>query len=209
MAAKPGRIIAAAGTNGAGKSSIVGPLIRAAGGAYYNPDEYTQELAGCGIPLEHANALAWRKGYDALQRAIDQNLNFAFETTLGGSSITLELLRALAISRRVTILYIGLASPELHIQRVAERVAGGGHDIPSEKIRERFESSRAKLLKFIGTRAEIRVWDNSYQTADGSPAPVEIFRMHNRRLIIPKGRAVTKTASWAQPLVAKALSTVR
>ena len=209
MSAKSGRIIAAAGTNGAGKSSIVGPLIRAAGGAYYNPDEYTRELVAIGVPLDQANALAWRKGYDGLQRAIDENLNFAFETTLGGSSITVELLRALAVGRRVTILYVGLASPELHIQRVAERVARGGHDIPEEKIRERFDSSRANLLRFIGTRAEIRAWDNSHQTADGSAAPVEIFRVQNRKVLIPKGRQVSQTAGWAQPLVAKALSVVK
>lgn len=207
MSAKTGRIIAAGGANGAGKSSIVGPLIRAAGGAYYNPDEYTRELVASKLPLQRANALAWQKGYDALQRAIDGNLNFAFETTLGGGSITSELLRALAVGRHVAILYVGLASPELHIQRVAERVARGGHDIPEDKIRERFDNSRANLLKFIGTRAEIRVWDNSRQTADGSPAPVEIFRVQNRKLLIP-GEA-SQTAGWAQPLVAKALSVIR
>jgi predicted ABC-type ATPase len=209
LSAKAGRIIAAAGTNGAGKSTIVGPLIRAAGGGYFNPDEHTRELAAIGVPLEQANALAWRKGYDALQRAIDESLNFAFETTLGGSSITVELLRALAVGRRVTILYVGLASPELHIQRVAERVARGGHDIPEEKIRERFDNSRANLLKFIGTRAEIRVWDNSRQTTDGSAAPVEVFRVQNRKVLIPKGSQVSQTAAWAQPLLAKAFSVAK
>jgi predicted ABC-type ATPase len=209
LSVKAGRIIAAAGTNGAGKSTIVGPLIRTLGGAYYNPDEYTHELAAVGVPREQANALAWRQGYDALQRAIDENLNFAFETTLGGSSITVELLRALAIGRPVTILYVGLGSPELHIRRVAERVARGGHDIPEVKIRERFDNSRANLLKFIGTRVEIRVWDNSRQTADGSAAPVEIFRVQNRKVLIPKGGQVSQTANWAQPLVAKALSVVK
>jgi predicted ABC-type ATPase len=206
LAAKVGRIIAAAGTNGAGKSTIVGSLVRAAGGAYYNPDEFTQTLARQGVPLDQANAAAWRKGYDALQQAIDLNLNFAFETTLGGSSITIELLRALAIGRRVTILYIGLASPELHIQRVAERVARGGHDIPAEKIRQRFDNSRANLLKFIGTRAEIRVWDNSHQTPDGSPAPMEVFRVENRKLLIPKRADISQTVGWAQPLIANSIS---
>ncbi len=209
MSAKPGHILVAAGPNGAGKSSIVAPLVRAAGGLYFNPDEYTRDLVAIGLPLDQANVLAWRKGYDGLQRAIDQNQNFAFETTLGGASITIELLRALALGRRVTLLYVGLASPELHVQRVAERVARGGHDIPEAKIRERFDNSRANLLKFIGTRAEIRVWDNSHQTADGKPAPVEVFRIQNRKLLIPRGDEVAQTVSWAQPLVAKALAIAR
>ena len=154
-------------------------------------------------------ALAWSKGYDALQSAIDENFNFAFETTLGGSSITVELLRALAVGRRVTILYIGLESPELHIQRVAERVARAGHNIPQEKIRERFDSSRAKLLRFIGTRAQIRVCDNSHQTADRSAAPAELFRVQKRKALIPKGAEISQIAGWAQALVAKALSVVK
>jgi predicted ABC-type ATPase len=209
LAAKAGRIIVAAGTNGAGKSSIVGPLIRVNGGSYYNPDEHTRELVKAGLPLQEANAQAWCIGYDALQHAVDRGVNFAFETTLGGDSITMELLRALAVGRRVVMLYVGLATVDLHIQRVAERVIRGGHGIPEDKIRQRFDSSRANLLKFIGTRAEIRVWDNSHQTADGSPAPCEIFRVQNRKLIIPRNGDVSKTAGWAQPLVAKALSLMR
>lgn len=209
MAAKTGRIIVAAGTNGAGKSSIVGPLIRAQGGDYYNPDEQTQGLVGIGLSLEQANARAWRLGYETLQRSIDQSLNFTFETTLGGASITMELLRALALGRRVLIFYVGVASVGLHIQRVAERVGRGGHDIPERKIRERYDNSRANLLKFIGTRAEIRVWDNSRQTADGSPAPSEVFRVRNRKVLIPHDGDPSATVAWAQPLVAKALSIAR
>ena len=118
----------------------------------------------------------------------------------------MELLRALALERRVLIFYVGLASVDLHIQRVAERVARGGHDIPERKIRERYDNSRTNLLKFIGTRAEIRVWDNSHQSADGSPAPREVFRVQNREMLIPKGGELSATVAWAQPLVAKALS---
>lgn len=206
MAAKAGRIFVAAGTNGAGKSSIVGPLIRAQGGAYYNPDEQTRALVKIGLTLDQANTWAWRKGYEALQHAIDRNLNFAFETTLGGASITMELLRALALGRRVLLFYVGLASVELHIQRVAERVERGGHDIPEQKIRKRYDNSRANLLRFIGTKAEIRVWDNSHQSVDGSPAPKEVFRMQSRKVIIPKDRDPAATVAWAQPLVAKALN---
>ena len=209
MSLKQGRIIAAAGTNGAGKSSIVGPLIEAAGGAYFNPDLYARGLLKIGYPQDRANSEAWSTGFERLQQAIDSNSNFAFETTLGGNSITMELLRALAVGRRVSIFYVGLASPELHIQRVAERVERGGHDIPEARIRERFNSSRGNLLKFIGTRAEIRVWDNTTQTADGSPSPVEIFRVQNRKVQVLDRQQPPHTIAWAQPLLAKALGMKR
>jgi len=202
---KPGHIIVAAGPNGAGKSTIVGILLKRWGGAYFNPDEYARNLVKAGHSLQDANARAWRIGYDGLTRAIDTSRNYAFETTLGGTSITMELMRALALKRRVTILYVGLATPELHIQRVRERVARGGHDIPETRIRERFDHSRENLLRFVGTAADLRVWDNSQQNADGLPSPVEVFRVQNGHMIIPPPADVSSTVSWAQPLVAKAL----
>ena len=198
-------ILVAAGTNGAGKSSILQPLIEAKGGAYFNPDHYSKDLVKAGYARDEADAQAWQTGYDQLVYSIDNHQNFAFETTLGGSSITLELLRALALGRRVAIFYVGLENVELHIARVAQRVKRGGHSIPEAKIRERFDGSRANLLRFMGTKADLRIWDNSTQTPDGAPRPVEIFRADKGKIIIPKDLDITTTAKWAQPLVAKAL----
>lgn len=206
---RPGRITVAAGTNGAGKSSIVGAFIANSGGAYYNPDIEAARLRALGHTGAEADAIAWRRGYTALGAAIDANSDFTFETTLGGSSITIELLRALAFERELVIFYVGLATPELHIQRVRERVARGGHDIPEAKIRARFDSSRTNLLSFIGTRASLRVWDNSHQTADGSVAAEEVFAMRERRLVLPEATELEHTIPWARPLVARALQVCR
>lgn len=115
-------------------------------------------------------------------------------------------MRALAFERNVVILFVGLASAELHIQRVRERVARGGHDIPEAKIRERFDAARENLLSFIGTRATIRVWDNSTQTADGKPAAAsEVFRIEKRQLVLPESADPADTINWARPLLAQAL----
>lgn len=206
---KSGRITVTAGTNGAGKSSIVAPFIRAAGGTYYNPDEYTKALVDGSMGLEQANALAWRKGFAALRSAIDSNTDFVFETTLGGRSVTTELLRALALGREVVILYVGLASPELHIRRVAERVARGGHDIPESKIRERYDASRENLLKFIGTQATIRVWDNSDQNKDGSPSARLVLDIRGGKLRFPKQSKLALVPAWAKAFAAKALQHCR
>ena len=78
---------------------------------------------------DEANAKAWRVGFDLLKKSINDDKDYTFETTLGGNSITRELHRAIDLSRRVGIFYIGLTSPELHIERVATRVAEGGHNM--------------------------------------------------------------------------------
>lgn len=201
-AARGGRIVVAAGTNGAGKSTIVQPFVQMNGGYYFNPDEYTRGLVATGMPPQEANATAWNYGFRQLQDAIDDGKRYSFETTLGGNTIPAELMRALAMGCEVTIIYVGLASPELHIQRVAERVRRGGHHIPEDKIRERYRNSLANLASFIGTQASIRVFDNSEQSADGTPMPFEVLRIEGGAFsfeVPPKN-----VPRWAQSLVLRA-----
>lgn len=206
MAKPASAILAAAGANGAGKSSIVQPFIQASGGAYYNPDQHAGALVHLGMPPAEANALAWARGYQQLCTAVEGGTAYAFETTLGGRSVAYQLMWALAFERQVVILYVGLTSPGLHLQRVHERVARGGHDIPEGAVRRRYDDSRRNLLSFIGTRATIRVWDNSAQTPDGRPTLAkEVFRIENHRLRLPKGFDAEKVPGWARPLLAQAV----
>lgn len=205
MAADDG-IVVAAGTNGAGKSSIVQPFTEAAGGRYFNPDLYARALVQQGISIDDANARAWRRGHEQLRAAVERGGGYTFETTLGGHSIALELMRGLAFQRQVTILYVGLESVDLHLRRVRERVARGGHDIPVEKIRQRYDDSRRNLLAFIGTAAMIRVWDNSIENDQGRATQArELFRIEERRLSLPAGADPIEMPSWAQPLLAQAI----
>lgn len=206
MPKNPPTILVATGANGAGKSSIVQPFIENKDGAYFNPDQFAATLIEHGMPVAEANVTAWARGYEQLCMAVEDGSSYAFETTLGGRSIPFQLMRALAFDRQVVILYVGLTSPDLHLQRIRERVARGGHDIPEDKVRQRYDDSRQNLLPFIGTQATIRVWDNSTQTADGTPSQArEVFRVHHRALEIPAGTAPEQTPGWARPLLAQAI----
>ena len=108
-----------AGVNGAGKSSVAGASIRLAGGEYFNPDEVARQLKSedTSLSLYDANSKAWKIGYDQLVYAIKQNIDYIYETTLGGNSITRRLLEAIESGVQVRIFYVGLSSPELHIER--------------------------------------------------------------------------------------------
>lgn len=206
MARARGRIFVAAGTNGAGKSSIVGEFLGRAGGAYFDPDVMARQLIAVGQSQDDANALAWRYGFEGLRRAVATGGSFAFETTLGGTSIAHELHRAIDAGHSVCIWYVGLASPELHIARVRARVARGGHDIPEAKIRERYPRSLANLAELIGKAAEIHVFDNSTETASGLCAVECVFRMRERRIVEPDVEVLMKQApEWAKPVVAAAV----
>src|SRR5688572_18354280 len=156
-----------AGTNGAGKSSVAGATLLQRGVEYFNPDEAATQIrsASPGITAEEASSAAWRQGKRLLQRAIAVHLSFAFETTLGGHTMTALLESALRLGVEVRIWYVGLSSPELHIARVRSRVARGGHDVPDTKIRERYDRSRLNLIHLMPKLTELRVYDNS-QEAD-------------------------------------------
>ena len=71
-----------AGINGAGKSSVAGASVRSAGGDYFNPDEVARSLMNADrtLSLTEANAQAWKIGFEQLSRAIEEELDYTFET---------------------------------------------------------------------------------------------------------------------------------
>ena len=199
-----------AGVNGAGKSSVGGHLLEREGLTWFNPDTFARELkASTGCDQETANAYAWQEGMRRLEEAIAKGLNHAFETTLGGKSVTAKILEA-AKTHDVLIWFCGLSSPELHIARVKARVAAGGHPIPEEKIRERYPNAQLNLIKLMPHVAYIKVYDNSAgAAANGTvPDPLLVFEMENGQVIAPAPddlKALQRAPEWTKPILEAAL----
>ena len=109
----PAQIYVLAGVNGAGKSSIIGATIRDQGGEYYNPDEAARAIraANPGLGQTEANAAAWEQGRKMLQRAIDEGLDFTFETTLGGNTMPALLAEAATRGIEVRVFFVGTEQP--------------------------------------------------------------------------------------------------
>jgi predicted ABC-type ATPase len=203
-----GRIVVAAGTNGAGKSVIAGEFLAArAEGAYFNPDLGAKAMVDRdGITLAEANAHAWNIGFELLNRSIERNENFSFETTLGGNSITQALMRAACSGLDAFIFYVGLDSPDRHIARVNARVLRGGHPIAADRIRERYPKSLANLIKLLACASEVRIYDNSDESADGAPRARLVLSTSQQRIIKPSVHELVATApEWAKPVVAAAI----
>jgi predicted ABC-type ATPase len=197
-----------AGTNGAGKSSIGGAMFRAAGGAYFNPDEAAARIrsANRGATKEAANSAAWNEGRRLLERAIAERLDFAFETTLGGNTITRLLDEARSRGIEVRVWYVGLRNPELHLARVRARVKKGGHDIPEADIRRRYDDSRRNLIRLLPKLTALRIYDNSAEAdpdSGRSPRPVLVLQLERARIVGPKD--LRRTPQWAKPIVAAAI----
>lgn len=197
-----------AGTNGAGKSSLVGGAFRSRGTNYFNPDEATRRILQetAGITLNEANSMAWREGTRLLKQAIADRLDFAFETTLGGNTIPALLQQAHDSGLAVRVWFVGLEGPELHIARVRARVLRGGHDIPEAKIRERYDRTRENLVRLLPKLAELRIYDNSREGDFAAGiAPMPQLILHASDGVVRETCAVTAVPDWAKPLFVAAL----
>ena len=196
------RIYVLAGTNGAGKSSIAGAMLIEEGVEYFNPDEAAEliRVTNPGITLEESQSAAWDEGRRLLERAINERLDYAFETTLGGRTIPALLEKAMEAGIEVRIWYVGLTNAELHIARVHARVRRGGHDIPEERIRQRYARSLLNLT-------ELRVYDNSEEAdpdAGATPEPRLIVHLNRGKLL--NVCELASTPEWAKPIVLRALT---
>ena len=199
-----------AGVNGAGKSSIGGHLLREIGLDWFNPDTYARALVRqLGVAQAEANGQAWQEGVNRLQAALAEGGSHAFETTLGGTSIT-AMLHEATRTHDVLMWFCGLSSPEQHIARVKARVQAGGHPINEADIRRRWPLAQQNLIRLMPVLAALQVYDNSAEAAPGEdvPDPRLLLQMDGGRLEWPSSddlQQLRQTPDWAVPLVEAAL----
>lgn len=94
-----------------------------------------------GISPFNVTAVAMEAGRIMLTRIdelLDRGVDFAIETTLSTRSYKSLVERAKRLDYNVTLLYFWLSSPLVAIERVAIRVAKGGHYIPDETVERRY-----------------------------------------------------------------------
>ena len=127
-----------AGCNGAGKttvSMVVLPEILDCG-EFVNADEIAK-----GLSPFHPEEVAIEAGKLMLQRIdflMSQHATFAIETTLATRSYVALVNKAKAMGYKVILLFFWLPCPEMAVDRVAQRVEEGGHDIPNDVIYRRY-----------------------------------------------------------------------
>ena len=158
--AKP-RCIVIAGPNGAGKTTFaIEYLLKYAGVVrFLNADSMAKGLSP--LKPELAAMSAGRLFLGELDRMAAAREDFAFETTLSGM-LHLRRLKAWKESGYfIEIVYLRLSSVELSLNRVATRVQQGGHNIPEEDIRRRFERGLENFEKYTLIADYWGVYDSS------------------------------------------------
>lgn len=140
-AAKQPVCLIIAGPNGAGKTTFAREFLPHEGGIlnFVNADLIAAGLS----PLRPAAAAlsAGRIFLGELDRLAASGADFAFESTLSGLTYVERIKRWKSRGYRIEIAYLRLESVELAINRVAQRVKAGGHDVPAKDVQRRFTRS--------------------------------------------------------------------
>lgn len=132
------RLYIISGCNGSGKTTASYTLLPDLLDCreFVNSDEFAKSLS----PFDPAAASVTASRYMLMKinYLLDRRADFCVETTLATRSLMKIVEQAHGLGYEVTVLYFWLSSPELAIQRVHDRVAAGGHNIPDHVVRRRY-----------------------------------------------------------------------
>ena len=149
---KKPRLLVIAGPDGSGKSTVTKglPLI----GLYVNADEI-KRVSGCSDPEAAQEAEQLR------ELLLARGADFTFETVLSTDRNLSLLRRAKEAGYEICAVFVLTSDAEINARRVKARAAAGGHDVPEEKIRSRYEKSLRNLSPLVRIADRTRVVDNS------------------------------------------------
>ena len=149
-----------AGVNGAGKSTFY-KAMNIDFGIRVNLDEIIKEQFNNDWDNHKVQMAAGRTAVELIRNCISKGISFNQETTLTGQTIFSTVRKAKANGFKINLYYVGLESVELSIERVAMRVATGGHGIPEEDLRRRYKNSFENLNRILPLCDDIQIYDNS------------------------------------------------
>lgn len=136
-----------AGPNGAGKTTFARKFLP----KYVKClDFINADLIAGGIsPFvpEKAAIQAGRIMIEQIQHLAESRRDFGFETTLSGKSHANLLHKLKGKGYRIHLFFLWLPNADLAIERIADRVRKGGHNIPEEVVRRRFHKGLNNLIK--------------------------------------------------------------
>ena len=127
-----------------------------------NPDLLAARIAaGEGKNLPQANLEAVQRIEQWLDASLAAYQTVGVETVLSTEKYRRLVNKARDLGFEIFLIYVLLDSVERNIERVALRVAKGGHAVPDGKVRERHARSLQQLPWFLDHADRARIYDNS------------------------------------------------
>jgi predicted ABC-type ATPase len=182
------------GPNGAGKTTAsytVLPRILQCK-EFVNADEIAR-----GLSPFNPEAVAIEAGRLMLKRIselLQRNESFSIETTLSTRSYFRLVEKAHTQGYDVTLLYFWLTSPQQAIERVAERVSKGGHDIPKEIVIRRYWEGLDNLFKIYMPIVDTWMLVNNSET----PRSIVATGGKDQNIIVGNNELFTKIKEYVK-----------
>ncbi|GAB4058111.1 zeta toxin family protein [Uliginosibacterium sediminicola] len=164
------KIVIIAGPNGAGKTTFAREFLPQEA---HCPIFINADLIAAGLSPFAPEAVAVKAGRIMLAEMgekLQAGQSFAFETTLSGLSYARQIPQWQALGYEVKLFFLSLPDVEMAISRVATRVSQGGHNIPEEVIRRRFN---AGLRNFHDTYKNLVDDWMLYDNQEKVPRPID------------------------------------
>jgi predicted ABC-type ATPase len=158
-----------AGPNGAGKTTFFEYYLEPLGLPFVNADRVARALRDAEPALTPAavDRRAFAEAETLRRTLLEAGASFCTESVfsdpVGAKRGFLEQARRAGYF--TTLVFIGIAGPDLSAMRVEQRVRHGGHDVPDEKLRQRFPRTLENLYAAIAIVDEAWVLDNSSYAA--------------------------------------------
>ena len=155
-----------AGPNGAGKTTASYHLLPEVLHCpnFVNADEIARGLSP--FAPETVAVQAGRIMLKRIEELLPQRVDFAIETTLSTRSYVQLVHRAQSLGYKVHLIFFFLENEEQAIQRVAQRVSNGGHNIPEDDIRRRFKRGIYNLIHlYMPICDSVLVYNNAHGDA--------------------------------------------
>ena len=133
-------VLVYAGPNGSGKSTATKAIPHI--GEYVNADELKKEQSL--TDLEAA-----QKAETLRNIFLERRANFTFETVLSTERNLLLLKKAKEYGYEIQCIYVLTCNADINVARVKVRTREGGHDVPEDKIRSRYNKALELLPQVI------------------------------------------------------------
>ena len=141
-----------AGPNGSGKSTIT--RMAKTVGVYINADDIKRTTL-C------SDMEAAVKAEELREQMLCQNKDFTFETVLSTDRNLKLLQKAKDQGYFVRGIYVLTADADINVARVNAREALGGHGVPEDKIRSRYEKALKLIPRLVDVCDILHIYDNS------------------------------------------------
>jgi len=186
-------VIAIAGPNGAGKTTIAESFLNEllGVGEYVNADTIARGLSQ--FQPQSVAVQAGRQNLHRLDELAANGSSFAFETTLAGMAYAQRIKQWRANGYLFLLAFFWLRDVSIALERVAVRVASGGHDIPEGVVRQRYQRGLANFFKLYRPLADRWLM---YDNSERQPKLVAMGSRESEQEIVEQSTWSTIAKAW-------------